>query len=100
MPKLIRLYIDSLLVGLVLAILLLCALAVTNIGGVRMMVLSAADGRSAMTSILVFAAGLFSSVLFAIAVVRQELAEDRAAERRRRNGWGRSPRDHRRNRRD
>jgi len=93
MPKLIRLYLDSLLVGLALAIVLLCALAVTDIGGVGRRVLSAPDGPAAMTSILVFAAGLFSSILFAIAVVRHELAEDRAVERRRRTGWGRSPRD-------
>ena len=93
MQKLIRIYLDSVLLGLVLAIVALCGLVLTDIGGVRDAVLSAPDGHAAMALIIVFCAGLFSSVLFAVTVVRMEVAADRAIERRKREGWGRSPRD-------
>ena len=96
MPKLIRLYIDSVLVGLVLALLLLCGLAMTDIGGVTRRILSPQEGHQVVAGIVIFAAGVFSSVLFAVNVVRVELAQDRAIERRKREGWGRSPRDRRR----
>lgn len=98
MRKLIRVYFDSVLVGLALAIVFMVGLVLADIAGVGRLVLSSPDGDRAMVLIVVFFAGLFSSIQFAIAVVRMELAEDRAIERRKREGWGRSPRDRKRDR--
>lgn len=93
MPKLIRLYIDSVLVGLAMAIVFAVLLVLLDIGHLRRLVLGSADGYLAIGMVIAFFGGLFSSVQFAIAIMRQAVAEDRAIERRRQTGWGRSPRD-------
>ena len=93
MPKLIRLYIDSVLVGVAAAIGFTVGLVVLDVGQLGRLVLGSPDGITALVMMVAFFGGLFSSVQFAVAVMRIELAEDRAAEHRRRHGHGRSPRD-------
>lgn len=92
-PKLIRLYIDSVLVGVAAAIVFLVLLVVFDVGSLRRLVLGSPDGLTAIAMIVAFFGGLFSSVQFAVAVMRLAVAEDRAIEHRRRHGWGNSPRD-------
>jgi len=96
MLTLIRLYIDSVLVGLALAIPFMVLLVLTDIAGMRQVALTSPEGSRAMMRIVVFFGGLFSCIQFAVTLVRRELAEDRAIERRKREGWGRSPRDRKR----
>lgn len=93
MPKLIRLYIDSVLVGVALAIGFMAMLVLLDVAQLRRLVLGSDDGYVAALMIVVFFGGLFSSVQFAVRVVLLDVAHDRAVERRKRNGWGRSPRD-------
>lgn len=99
MPKLIRLYCDSVLVGLVAAIVFLVGLVCLDVAGLRDAVLGdgglAGHGRVVAGLIVVFAGGVFSSFTFAIRVVMLEVAEDRRIAHRKRHGWGRSPRDRR-----
>lgn len=95
MPKLIRLYIDSVLVGLALAIGFMVALVLFDIANLQGLVLGVEDGYLAAAMVVVFFGGLFSSVQFAVRVVLLDVEEDRAIARRKRNGWGRSPRDRR-----
>lgn len=96
MPKLIRLYIDSILVGFALAIGFMALLVVLNVAHLRHLILGVPDGYMAALMVVIFFGGLFSSVQFAVRVVLLEVAEDRAVQHRKRNGWGRSPRDRRR----
>lgn len=93
MPQLIRLYVDSVLVGLALGILFMVGLVVLDVGRIGQLVLSSPDGWTAVLMIVTFFGGLFSSVQFAFAVMRLERATDRAREDRRRHGWRHSPRD-------
>jgi hypothetical protein len=93
MLKLIRLYIDSVLLGLAAAIVFLVLLVVLDVGSLRLLVLGSPDGLASMAAIVIFFGGLFSSVQFAVAILRLEVAQDRAIEYRRRHGWGNSPRD-------
>jgi hypothetical protein len=93
LPKLIRLYIDSVLVGLAAAIVFLVLLVLFDVGNLQRLVLGSPDGLAAVGMSVAFLGGLFSSVQFAVAVMRLAVAQDRAIEHRRRHGWGNSPRD-------
>lgn len=95
MPKLIRLYIDSVLVGLALAIGFMALLVLLNVAQLRHLILGVEDGYLAAALVVIFFGGLFSSVQFAVRVVMLAVEEDRAVARRKQNGWGRSPRDRR-----
>lgn len=95
MPKLIRLYIDSVLVGLALAVAFMAVLVVLDIAHLQRLVLRAEGGFLAAGMVVLFFGGLFSSVQFAVRVVLLDVAEDRAVDHRRRHGRGRSPRDRR-----
>lgn len=94
MLKIIRLYADSVLVGLAWGIGCMVLLVIVNIAGLRDLVV-APDGWRTAGRVALFAAGVISSVQFALRIVQMELAEDRAVAWRKRNGWGRSPRDRR-----
>lgn len=83
MPKLIRLYIDSVLVGLVAAIAFLVLLVVFDVASLGRLVLSSPDGMTAVAMIVTFFGGLFSSVQFAVAVMRLPAADEQTADRRR-----------------
>lgn len=100
MVKIIRLYADSVLVGLAWGIGCTVLLVIVNIAGLRDLVLVAPDGWQMAGLVALFAAGVISSVQFAVRIVQMELAEDRAVAWRKRNGWGRSPRDRKDRRRD
>lgn len=95
MPKLIRLYIDSILVGLALAIGFMALLVLLNVAHLQRLVLGSDDGYIAALMIVVFFGGLFSSVQFAVRVVMLDVAHDREVAHRKRHGWGRSRRDRR-----
>lgn len=95
MPKLIRLYIDSVLVGLALAIGFMALLVLLNVAHLRQLILGVEDGYLAAAMIVVFFGGLFSSVQFAVRVVMLDVEEDRRIAHRKRDGWGRSPGDRR-----
>lgn len=82
MPKLIRLYIDSVLVGFVAAIAFLVMLVVFDVASLGRLVLDSPDGLTAMAMIVTFFGGLFSSVQFALAVMRLPITEERTAQRR------------------
>ena len=82
MPKLIRLYIDSVLVGFVAAIAFLVLLVVFDVASLGRLVLDSPDGMTAIAMIVTFFGGLFSSVQFAVAVMRLPATEDRPAHRR------------------
>ncbi len=100
MLKLIRLYADSVLLGLAAAIPFMVALVLLDVAGLRDAVLAgrglAGQGLVAAGLVVIFAGGVFSSFCFALRVVALELAEDRRIAHRKRHGWGRSPRDRRR----
>lgn len=93
MPKLIRLYIDSVLVGLAAAIVFMVLLVVLDVGSLRRLILGTPDGWTAIVMIVTFFGGLFSSVQFGVAVMRLAVAEDRAIDHHRRHGSGQSARD-------
>jgi len=95
MTKLIRLYIDSILVGLALAVGFMALLVLLDVAQLRRLVLGSDDGHVAALLIVVFFGGLFSSVQFAVRVVLLDVAHDREVAHRKRHGWGRSPRDRR-----
>lgn len=77
MPKLIRLYIDSALLGLVAAISFVCLLVLLNIGHLGTLVLGNGIGWVALIMLVVFFGTLFGGVHFAweIALMREEEKE-------------------------
>lgn len=93
MQQIIRLYLDSLLLGLAVGIGVLAVLVTLDFAALRESVLAAGNGAFVGASVVLFCAGVFSSVRFAVEVVLLELEEDRAIAWRKRHGWGRSPRD-------
>lgn len=77
MPKLIRLYIDSALLGLVAAISFVCLLVLLNIGQLGTLVLGNGIGWVALIMLVVFFGTLFGGVHFAweIALMREDEGE-------------------------
>lgn len=69
MPKLVRLYIDSVLVGLLLAIAFVVMLVLLDVAQIGRLVLTAEDGLLAAGIMVLFFGGLFASVKFALRVV-------------------------------
>ena len=72
MPKLIRLYIDSVLVGFALAVGFVLLLVLLDIAQIGRLVLTGRDGLLAAGMMTVFFGGLFASVQFALRVVTLE----------------------------
>lgn len=69
MPKLVRLYVDSVLVGLLLAIAFVVMLVLLDVAQIGRLVLTAEDGLLAAGIMVLFFGGLFASVQFALRVV-------------------------------
>ncbi|WGV16503.1 hypothetical protein [Fuscovulum ytuae] len=69
MPKLIRLYIDSVLLGFALGIGFVLLLVILDVAQIGRLVLTGRDGLLAAGMMAVFFGGLFASVQFALRVV-------------------------------
>jgi formate hydrogenlyase subunit 3/multisubunit Na+/H+ antiporter MnhD subunit len=69
MPKLIKLYVDSVLVGFVLAICFVVLLVLLDVAQLGRLVLTGRDGLLAAGMMTLFFGGLFASVQFALRVV-------------------------------
>lgn len=93
MRRILRLYVDCVLLGLAVGIGVLATLVTLDVADLRQAIFGAADGLFAAAAVVLFCGGVFSSVRFAVGVVLLEVGEDRAIAWRKRNGWGRSPRD-------
>lgn len=74
MPKLIRLYIQSVLIGFALSAMFLVLLIWADVAGLQHLVLQTASGGIAAVVLFVMNGIIFSAVQFAIAIMR--LAED------------------------
>lgn len=74
MPKLIRLYIQSIVIGFALSVVFLGALVWMDVAGLQHLILGSSSGFVAAAMMIVFNGIIFSGVQFAIAVAR--LAED------------------------
>lgn len=74
MPRLVRLYVVSVLIGFALATLFTALLLVLDIAGLRHLVLGSPAGWLAAVMLVVFNSIVFSGVQFGIAVMR--LADD------------------------
>jgi len=74
MPKLIRLYIQSIVIGFALAVVFLGGLMWMDVAGLRGLIFGSSSGLVAAAMMIVFNGIVFSGVQFAIAVMR--LAED------------------------
>jgi hypothetical protein len=72
MPKLIKLYVDSVLVGFVLAICFVVLLVLLDVAQLGRLVLTGQDGLLAAGMMTLFFGGLFASVQFALRVVALE----------------------------
>jgi len=69
MPDLIRLYIDSVLVGLLLAIGFVLLLVLLDVAQIGRLVLTAEEGLLAAGIMVLFFGGLFAAVQFALRVM-------------------------------
>lgn len=78
MPQLIRLYIDSLLLGFALALGFVTLLVGLDVAHLRHLVLGVEDGHVAAAMGVVFFGGLFASVQVAFRVVFMESAAKHA----------------------
>lgn len=74
MPKLIRLYIQSIAIGFGLSVVFLGALVWMDVAGIGHLILGSSSGYVAAAMMVVFNGIVFSGVQFAIAVMR--LAEE------------------------
>ncbi|MCF3974451.1 hypothetical protein [Paracoccus salsus] len=83
MPRLVRLYVKSVLIGLALALSFTILLLVLDVGGLGRLVLASPVGWLAALMLVIFNAIVFSGVQFAFAIMR--LADSPPA------GGGRQP---------
>ena len=81
MPRLVSLYIDSVLLGLVVGILFMVLLVVLDVAGIGSLVLRTQGGFVAVGMITVFFGTLFASVQFALSVMRLAETSDRPERR-------------------
>lgn len=77
MPKLVRLYIQSIAVGFVLACGFVVALVVLDVAGLRGLILGSEIGWVAALMMIVFNSIVFSGAQFAFAVMRMAEGDDR-----------------------
>jgi len=70
MPKLVRLYIQSILVGFALSVLFLGALVGMDIGGLQGLILGSSSGLVAAVMLFAFNGILFSAAQFAFVIFR------------------------------
>ena len=70
MPKLVRLYINSIFVGFALSVLFLAALVALDIGGLRGLILGSSSGLVAAAMLIVFNGIIFSGAQFAYVIMR------------------------------
>lgn len=82
MPRLVRLYIDSALIGLALAAGFTLLLVLCDIAGLRHLILSSPAGWLAALMLVVFNCILFASVQFAFVVMRLGRGEGGSGGRR------------------
>lgn len=76
MPKLVRLYIRSAVIGVLLSAAFVALLLGTNVANLGHLVLSSDMGLVALAMMLVFNAVVFSGVQFGLAVMRLAEPED------------------------
>lgn len=76
MPKLVRLYIQSIAIGFALACGFVVALVVMDVAGLRGLILGSEIGWVAAAMMIVFNGIVFSGAQFAYAVMRMAEAED------------------------
>ncbi len=76
MPKLVRLYIQSIAIGLGLSVVFLGALIGLDVAGLGGLILGSSSGLVAAVMLVVFNAIVFSAVQFAIAVARLAERDD------------------------
>ena len=74
MPKLVRLYIQSIVVGLALSVLFLGALIWLDIGGLGGLILGSSTGFVAAAMLIVFNGIIFAGAQFAYVIMR--MADD------------------------
>lgn len=79
MPKLVRLYIQSIAVGFVLSVLFLGVLVGMDVAGLRGLILGSSSGLVAAAMLVVFNGIIFSGAQFAYVIFR--MAEDDDAPR-------------------
>lgn len=77
MPKLVRLYLRNVALGLLLSLVFVGALLWFNIGNLWHLVTSTREGPIAVIMLVMFNAVVFSGVQFGIAVMRMAEPEDR-----------------------
>lgn len=82
MPRLVRLYMISILIGLVLALAFTGLLVALDIGGLRRLVLGSAAGWLGALMLVVFNTIVFSGVQFGIAVMQLAAPESPGSGRR------------------
>lgn len=70
MPKLVRLYIQSIAVGLALSVLFLGALIWLDIGGLGGLILGSSTGLVAAAMLIVFNGVIFAGAQFAYVIMR------------------------------
>ncbi|WP_126977041.1 hypothetical protein [Frigidibacter oleivorans] len=78
MPKLVRLYLRNILVGVALSVVFVGLLIALDVAGLRHLLLGTQAGPIALVMLLVFNAIVFAGVQFGIAVMRMAEPEDRA----------------------
>lgn len=76
MPKLVRLYIQSIAVGFALSVLFLGALIGLDIGGLGGLILGSSTGLVAAAMLIVFNGIIFAGAQFAYAIMRMAAPED------------------------
>lgn len=76
MPKLVRLYIQSIAVGLALSVIFLVALIALDIGGLGGLILGSSTGYVAAAMLIVFNGVIFSGAQFAYVIMRMADPED------------------------
>jgi hypothetical protein len=76
MPKLVRLYISSVIQGFGLALAFVALLLTLDVGGLRHLVLATEDGWLGGLLLLVFNGIVFSGVQFGVAVMRAADSDD------------------------
>ena len=76
MPKLVRLYIKSCVIGFALAVGFVVALVVMDVAGLQRLILSADMGWVAALMMVVFNGVVFSGIQFSIAVMLMAEGDD------------------------
>lgn len=87
MPRLVRLYLVSILIGLALSVLFVGLLLVLDVAGLRHLILDSMSGWLAGLMLVIFNTIVFSGVQFGIAVMRLAESAPPPGGHRGRAGW-------------